>query len=79
MVVILIVAHLHLIGQPIDILHILLVFFLWFERCTIRFDDHYFRFGVLSSAWTATIQIGMATWHALQYDRDHRHIGSYRQ
>lgn len=79
MVVILIVAHLHLIGQPIDILHILLVFFPWFERCTLRFDDHYFRFGVLSSAWTATIQIGMATWHALQYDRDDRHTGSYRQ
>ncbi len=55
--------------QPLDILRSLLLYYLWSERCRRHFDDHYSLKQVLTQAWVAMVEVGMATWKAI---RSHR-------
>ncbi len=55
--------------QPLDILRSFILFQLWSERCRRHFDDQYSLKKVLTQAWVATVEVGMATWKAI---RSHR-------
>jgi hypothetical protein len=55
--------------QPLDILRSLLLYYLWTERCKKHFDDHYSFKQVLTQAWVATVEVGMATWKAIRARR----------
>jgi hypothetical protein len=55
--------------QPLDILRTFILYYLWSEKCRKHFDDCYSIDKVLSQAWVATIEIGMATWKAIRAPR----------
>jgi hypothetical protein len=55
--------------QPLDILRSFILFQLWSERCRRHFGDQYSFKKVLTQAWVATVEVGMATWKAI---RSHR-------
>jgi hypothetical protein len=55
--------------QALDILRSFIVYRLWTERCRKHFDDNYSLNAVLTHAWVATVEVGMATWKAI---RSHR-------
>jgi hypothetical protein len=52
--------------QPLDILRSLLFYYLWSKRCRRHFDGLYFLNQVLSQAWVATVEVGMAIWKAIR-------------
>ncbi len=55
--------------QLLDILRTFILYYLWSERCRKHFDDCYSVDKVLSQAWVATIEVGMATWKAIRAPR----------
>jgi hypothetical protein len=55
--------------QPLDILCSFILYHLWSERCRKHFGDQYSLKKVLTQAWVATIEVGMASWKAI---RSHR-------
>ncbi len=55
--------------QALNILHSFIVYHLWTERCRKHFDDNYSLKTVLTQAWVATVEVGMASWKAI---RSHR-------
>jgi len=55
--------------QALDILRSFIVYRLWTERCRKHFDDNYSLKAVLTQAWVATVEVGMASWKAI---RSHR-------
>jgi hypothetical protein len=52
--------------QPFDILRNFILYHLWSERCRKHFGDHYSLKKVLTQAWVATVEVGMATWKAIR-------------
>ncbi len=61
------------IRQLLDIIHSFILYFLWLERCWKHFDNQYSSRKILQQAWMATVEVGMATWKAinsLQSTRD---------
>jgi hypothetical protein len=58
--------------QPLDILHSLILYHLWLERCRRHFGDQYSFQKVLLQAWVATVEVGMATWKAIRSHRPTR-------
>jgi hypothetical protein len=52
--------------QPLDILRSLLLYYLWTGRCRKNFDDQYSLKQVLTQAWVAMVEVGMATWKAIR-------------
>jgi hypothetical protein len=55
--------------QPLDILRSFILYHLWSERCRKHFGKQYSFKKVLTQAWVATIEVGMAFWKAI---RSHR-------
>jgi len=55
--------------QALDILCSFIVFRLWTERCRKHFDDKYSLKAVLTQAWVATVEVGMASWKAIKSQR----------
>jgi hypothetical protein len=55
--------------QPLDILRSLIVYTLWTERCRMHFVSKYSLAAVLTQAWVATVEVGMATWKAIKSQR----------
>jgi hypothetical protein len=55
--------------QPLDILRSFIVYRLWTERCRKHFDNKYSLKAVLTQAWVATIEVGMASWKAIKSHR----------
>ncbi len=55
--------------QPLDILRSFILYHLWSERCKKHFSDQYSLKKVLTQAWVATVEVGMASWKAI---RSHR-------
>jgi len=55
--------------QPLDILYSFILYHLWSERCKKHFGDQYSLKKVLTQAWVATVEVGMASWKAI---RSHR-------
>jgi hypothetical protein len=55
--------------QPLNILRSFIVYRLSTERCRKHFDDKYSLKAVLTQAWVATVEVGMAFWKAI---RSHR-------
>ncbi len=53
------------IRQPLDILRNFILYFLWSERCRKHFNNQYSSRKILQQAWVATIEVGMATWKAI--------------
>ncbi len=53
------------IRQPLDILSSFILYFLWTERCRKHFDNQYSSRKILQQAWVATVEVGMATWKAI--------------
>ncbi len=60
------------IRQPLDILHNFILYFLWTERCRKHFDNQYSSRKILQQAWVATVEVGMATWKAINSLRSTR-------
>ncbi len=58
--------------QPLDILRSLILYYLWSERCRKHFDDRYSLKQVLTQAWVATVEVGMATWKAIRAHRTNK-------
>jgi len=58
--------------QPLNILRSLILYYLWSERCRKHFDDHYSLKQVLTQAWVATVEVGMATWKAIRAHRTNK-------
>jgi hypothetical protein len=52
--------------QPLDILRSFTLYHLWTERCRKNFDDQYSLKAVLTQAWVATVEVGMASWKAIR-------------
>jgi hypothetical protein len=42
---------------------------LWTERCRKHFDNKYSLTVVLTQAWVATVEVGMASWKAIRSQR----------
>jgi len=55
--------------QPLDILRSFIVYALWTKRCRMHFDSQYSLHSVLTRAWVATVEVGMATWKAIKSQR----------
>ncbi len=55
--------------QPLDILHSFILYHLWTKRCRKHFDDKYSLNAILTQAWVAIVEVGMASWKAI---RPHR-------
>jgi len=55
--------------QPLDILHSFILYHLWLERCRKHFDEQYSTIKIITQAWVATVEVGMASWKAI---RSHR-------
>jgi hypothetical protein len=55
--------------QPLDILRSLIVYALWSERCRMHFDSKYSLASVLTRAWVAIVEVGMASWKAIRSQR----------
>jgi hypothetical protein len=53
------------IKQPLAILRSFIFYFLWSERCRKHFDNQYSSRKILQQAWVATVEVGMATWKAI--------------
>jgi hypothetical protein len=62
------------IRQPLDILHNFILYFLWSERCRKHFDNQYSFRKILQQAWVATVEVGMATWKAINSLRSTRKL-----
>jgi hypothetical protein len=58
--------------QPLDILCSLILYYLWSETCRKHFDDRYSLKQVLTQAWVATVEVGMATWKAIRAHRNNK-------
>jgi len=58
--------------QPLDILRSLILYYLWSKRCRKHFDDQYSLKQVLTQAWVATVEVGMATWKAVRAHRTNK-------
>jgi len=56
--------------QPLDILRSFILYHIWTERCKRHFGDHHSVKSILTQAWVATIEVGMATWKAIKSQRD---------
>jgi hypothetical protein len=52
--------------QSLDILRSLIVYHLWTERCRKHFDNKHSLTVVLTQAWVATVEVGMASWKAIR-------------
>jgi hypothetical protein len=55
--------------QPLDIFRSFILYHLWSERCRKHFGKQYSLKKVLTQAWVATVEVGMASWKAI---RSHR-------
>jgi hypothetical protein len=55
--------------QALDILHNFIVFRFWTKRCRKHFDDKYSLKAVLTQAWVATVEVGMASWKPIRSQR----------
>jgi hypothetical protein len=55
--------------QPLDILRSFNVYRLWTERCKKHFDNKHSLTAVLTQAWVATVEVGMASWKAIRSQR----------
>ncbi len=53
------------ITQSLDILRSFILYFLWSERCQKHFDNQYSSKKILQQAWVATVEVGIATWKAI--------------
>ncbi len=53
------------IRQLLDILRNFILYFLWSERCRKHFNNQYSSRKILQQAWVATVEVGMATWKAI--------------
>jgi len=53
------------IKQLLDILPSFILYFLWSERCRKHFNNQYSSRKILQLAWVATVEVGMATWKAI--------------
>jgi hypothetical protein len=51
--------------QSFDILRSFILYFLWLKRCWKHFDNQYSSRKILQQAWVATVEVGMATWKAI--------------
>ncbi len=60
------------IRQLLDILCSFILYFLWLERCRKHFDNQYSSRKILPQAWVATVEVGMATWKAINSLRSTR-------
>jgi hypothetical protein len=47
--------------QPLDIMGSLIMYMLWTERCRKHFDNKYPLTAILTHAWVATVEVGMAS------------------
>jgi hypothetical protein len=56
-------------GQPLDILRSLIIYRLWTERCRKHFENKHSLTTILTQAWVATVEIGMASWKAIRSQR----------
>ncbi len=55
------------IRQPFNIFLSFILYFLWSERCWKHFNNYYSSRKILQQAWVATIEVGMATWKAINF------------
>jgi len=53
------------IRQPLDILRNFILYFLWSKRCCKHFNNQYSSRKILQQTWVTTIEVGMATWKAI--------------
>jgi hypothetical protein len=53
------------IRQPLDILCSFILYFLWSKRCRKYFEYQYSSKKILQQAWAAIVEVGMATWKAI--------------
>ncbi len=60
------------IRQSFDILCSFILYFLWSERCRKHFDNQYSSRKILQQAWVAIVEVGMATWKAINSLRSTR-------
>ncbi len=51
--------------QPLDIFRSFILYHLWSKRCRKHFGDQYSLKKVLTQAWVATVEVGMASWKAI--------------
>lgn len=53
-------------GQPWDLLRGFIIWFIWLERCNLRFQKEQYSFErLLKKAWIATVQAGHAIWRSI--------------
>jgi hypothetical protein len=46
------------------------LYHIWTERCKRHFGDQHSVKSILTQAWLATVEVGMATWKAIKSHRD---------
>jgi len=57
--------------QPLDILHGFFNFFnIWAEQCHLQIEGDYFSTKIVRQAWTSTVEVGMASGHAMLKHRN---------
>jgi hypothetical protein len=49
-------------SQLIKILHVMIIFFVWIERCEAHIDKCHSIKSLLKNSWTTTIKMGIAVW-----------------
>jgi hypothetical protein len=49
-------------SQLIKILYVMILFFVWIERCQTHIDKCHLIKSLLNNAWTTTIKMGIAVW-----------------
>ncbi len=52
--------------QPLDILRSFILYHIWTRRCKRHFGDQHSVKSLLTQAWVATVEVGMATWKAIK-------------
>jgi hypothetical protein len=62
--------------QPLDILRSFILYHIWTERCKKHFGDQHSVKSILTQAWVATIEVGMAMWKAIKSQRDSMDSGA---
>jgi hypothetical protein len=56
--------------QPLDILKSFILYHIWIESCKRHFGDQHSVKSILTQAWVATVEVGMATWKAIRSHKD---------
>jgi hypothetical protein len=62
--------------QPLDILRSFILYHIWTERCKRHFGDQHSVKSILTQAWVATVEVGMATWKAIKSHRDTKDLST---